>query len=107
MASFVLHLGATVSCAHGGVAMPLAPNPRVLVGGQPVVTMTGGYAVDHCPLPPPPAGNGPCVTGRFITASTRVRVAGSPLVLEDGASICAPSGAPLLVTTMQMRVTAV
>jgi hypothetical protein len=47
------------------------------------------------------------VTGRFITASTRVRVAGSPLVLKDGASVCAPSGAPLLVTATQMRVTAV
>ena len=107
MASFVLHLGATVSCAHGAVAMPLASNPRVLVGGQPVVTMAGGYAVDHCPPPPPPAGNGPCVTGRFITASTRVRVAGSPLVVKDGASVCAPSGVPLLVTAVQTRVTAV
>jgi hypothetical protein len=106
MASFVLHLGAIESCAHGGVAMPLAPNPRVLVGGQPVVTMADGYAVDHCPLPPPPAGNGPRVTGRFITASTRVRVAGSPLVLEGGASVCAPTGAPLLVTATQMRVSA-
>lgn len=105
MANFVLHLGATVSCGHGGVAMPLAPNPRVLVGGQPVVTMAGGYAIDHCPLPP--TGNGPCVTGRFTTASTRVRVAGSPLVLKDGVLVCAPTGAPLLVTAMQMRVTAV
>ena len=30
----LLHVGATVLCAHGGSAMPTAPNPRVLVGGQ-------------------------------------------------------------------------
>jgi hypothetical protein len=103
MASFVLHLGASVSCAHGGVAIPLAPNPRVLVGGQPVVTMAGAYAIENCPLPPPP---GPCVSGRFITASTRVRAAGSPLVLADSGSVCAPTGSPLLVTATQMRVSA-
>ena len=32
-----LHLGATVLCAHGGQATPTAPNPRVLVSGQPTV----------------------------------------------------------------------
>ena len=35
----LLHLGATVLCSHGGQAMPTAPNPRVLVSGQPVATM--------------------------------------------------------------------
>ena len=35
----LLHLGATVLCAHGGQAQPTAPNPRVLVSGQPMVTM--------------------------------------------------------------------
>ena len=34
----ILHLGATVTCSHGGQAQPTAPNPRVLVSGQPVVT---------------------------------------------------------------------
>ena len=37
MPGFLLHVGATVLCAHGGQAQPTAPNPRVLVSGQPTV----------------------------------------------------------------------
>ena len=36
----VLHLGATVMCMHAGQATPAAPFPRVLVSGQPAVTLT-------------------------------------------------------------------
>ena len=38
MPGFLLHVGATVLCAHAGQAQPTVPNPRVLVGGQPTVT---------------------------------------------------------------------
>jgi hypothetical protein len=33
MPGFLLHVGATVLCAHGGQATPTAPNPRVMVSG--------------------------------------------------------------------------
>jgi len=39
MPGFLLHLGATVMCAHGGQATPTAPFPRVLLSGQPVTTL--------------------------------------------------------------------
>ena len=42
---FVLHVGATVLCAHGGQATPTAPNPRVRVSGQPVTTQPAPYVV--------------------------------------------------------------
>ena len=45
MPGFVLHLGATVMCAHGGQAQPTVPSPRVLVSGQPVVTQPAPYVV--------------------------------------------------------------
>jgi len=38
MPGFILHLGATVICSHGGQATPSAPFPRVLVSGQPTDT---------------------------------------------------------------------
>jgi tRNA-guanine family transglycosylase len=41
----LLHLGATVLCAHGGQATPSAPVPRVLVSGQPVATQAAMKAV--------------------------------------------------------------
>jgi phage baseplate assembly protein W len=71
MPGFLLHLGATVMCAHAGQATPVTPNPRVLVSGQPTVPMTSLYAVAGCTLPPPAAANGPCVTAQYITAATQ------------------------------------
>ena len=106
MPGFMLHVGATVMCSHGGQAQPTVPNPRVTVMGQPAVAMTGPYAVAGCAFPPPPNGNGPCVTAQWITGSVRVTSNGQPLLLLDSQAICAPTGTPLLITVTQTRVTA-
>ena len=100
----LLHVGATVLCSHGGQAQPTVPIPRVLVSGQPVVTLPGPWLVAGCALPPPPAANGPCITAQFITSATRVFANGQPVLLMDSQSICAPSGTPLLPIVAQSRV---
>lgn len=102
----ILHVGATVLCAHAGQATPTSPNPRVLVSGQPIVTLPAPWMVAGCPLPPPPAANGPCVTASFVTAALRVTSLGFPLVLMDSQAIAAPTGTPLLPAVVQPRVTA-
>jgi hypothetical protein len=106
MPGLMLHLGAQVICAHGGQAMPVAPVPRVLLGGQPAVTIASAWTVAGCALPPPPVANGPCVTATFVTAATRVTAQGQPVLLFDSQSVCAPSGTPLIPTSCQTRVTA-
>ena len=98
----ILHLGATVLCAHGGQAMPTAPVPRVTVSGQPVATITAPYAVAGCAFAPP-AGNGPCVTGQWVVGATRVLAMGQPVAIQAGVSICAPTGTPLIPTVVQPR----
>lgn len=105
MPGFLLHVGATVMCSHGGQAQPTAPNPRVTVMGQPTVTMTAPYAVAGCAMPPPSAGNGPCVTAQWVTAATRVTSNGQPLLLLDSQAICAPTGTPLIISVTQTRAT--
>jgi hypothetical protein len=100
----LLHLAATVTCAHGGQATPTTPNPRVLLSGQPAVALTCPYVVAGCALPPPPAANGPCVTAQFVTAAVRVLATGQPLLLIDSQAICAPTGTPLIPVTVQPRV---
>jgi uncharacterized Zn-binding protein involved in type VI secretion len=107
MPSPVLSTAAVLTCAHGGPAQPLAGQSRVMIGGQPVATLATTYAIAFCPLPPAPAGPGPCRIGRFITAASRVTVQGQPVLLQSGASICTPGGAPLQVLTTQQRVIAV
>jgi len=104
MPGFLLHLGATVTCAHGGQAQPAAPQPRVLVSGQPIVTIASPYVVAGCALPPPPTANGPCLTAQFVTSAVRVTSLGQPVLLMDSQAICAPTGTPLIVVVTQPRV---
>jgi len=104
MPGFAVHLGATVMCAHAGQATPTAPNPRVMLGGQPVVTQTAPYVVAGCALTA--TTNPPCVTGQFLTGALRVVVGGAPIVLLDSQSICTPTGTPLVVAMTQVRVKA-
>ncbi len=104
MPGFLLHLGATVTCSHGGQAMPTVPNPQVTVSGQPTATLTAPWIVAGCPLVPPAPG--PCVTGQWTVGTTRVTSNGQPLVILGGVAVCAPSGTPLLPIVSQTRVTA-
>ena len=104
MAGFLLNASSMVKCAHAGVATPSATFPKVLVGGQPVVLITAPYQVAGCAMPPPPAGNGPCVMGQFSVASTKVLANGFPVLLQDSKALCVPTGTPLLVGLTQTRV---
>jgi hypothetical protein len=107
MPGFLVHVGATVTCAHGGQATPTVPNPRVTVMGQPTVAVPASYAVAGCALPPPTAANGPCVTAQVPVGSTRVTSLGQPLMVTSSQGICAPTGTPILITVTQTRVTAI
>jgi uncharacterized Zn-binding protein involved in type VI secretion len=107
MPGFLVHVGATVLCSHGGQAQPTAPNPRVLVNGMPTVLMTPPYVVAGCALPPPPSGNGPCVTAMWSTGTTRVLSNGQPLVVQSSMATCAPTGTPLIIVVTQTRVSAI
>lgn len=99
----LLHVGATVLCAHGGTATPTVPNPRVLVSGQPTVLMSGPYAIAACPFNV--SGSPvPCVTAQWVVAALRVQSNGQPLVLMDSQAVCTPNGTPLMPVVAQTRV---
>lgn len=100
----LLHVGAVVLCSHGGQAQPTVPFPRVLVSGQPIVTITAPYVIAGCVLPPPPAANGPCITATWTVGAGRVFALGQPVLLQSGVAICVPTGTPLLPTVVQTRV---
>ncbi|MCB9158262.1 MAG: hypothetical protein H6644_00100 [Caldilineaceae bacterium] len=104
MPGFLLHVGATVTCVHGGQAQPTAPNPRVLVNGQPTVTMAAPYVVAGCPFNIA-GGPSPCVTAQWVSAATRVTSNGQPLLLLDSQATCIPNGTPVLILVTQTRVT--
>jgi hypothetical protein len=100
----VLHVGAVVMCAHAGTAQPTAPVPRVLVGGQPVVTLATPYAIAGCAQASVPAPF--CVTGQWVAGATRVLAMGVPVAVQSGTSVCVPTGTPMLPVSAQPRVIA-
>jgi hypothetical protein len=97
--------GSTVLCAHLGNAAASAPNPRVTVGGTPTVLIATPYMIAGCTMPPPPNGNGPCVSGQWLSGTARVLSNGQPLVIQSGTSICTPTGTPMSAMAPNARVT--
>jgi hypothetical protein len=99
-----LHFGAVVMCAHAGQATPAAPFPRVLLSGQPIVTLASPYVIAACALTGSP--NPPCVTGQWLTGAVRVLAGGVPVATMAGTSTCIAPGTPMLPVTAQARVLA-
>jgi hypothetical protein len=97
-----LHLGAVVMCSHAGQATPVAPFPRVLLSGQPAVTLSSPYVIAGCALTGTP--NPPCATGQWLVGATRVLAGGAPVASMTGSSTCVPTGTPLVPVSAQTRV---
>jgi hypothetical protein len=104
MPGFLLHVGATVTCAHSGQAQATVSNPRVKVGGQAITTQSAPYTITGCTLPTPPTGNGPCTTAQWTKGATRVFAGGQPVLLQDSQATCAPTSTPLIIAKTQLRV---
>ena len=104
MPGFLLNVGSTVICAHGGQAKPTMPVPRVLVMGMAVTVQPPPYVIAGCANPPPPVNVGPCITGIWVLAARRVKAMGMPVLLQDSQAVCVPTGTPLTVLVTQIRV---
>jgi uncharacterized Zn-binding protein involved in type VI secretion len=100
----LLHLGATVTCAHLGQAQPTSVNARVLVSGQPIATMTSTYSIMGCTFPSISVGAPPCATAQWVRGATRVLAGGVPVLLMDSQAVCVPTGTPLIPVAAQPRV---
>ena len=99
---YLLHVGATVLCAHSGQAQAMVPNMRVKVNNQQIVTQSEPFTVAGCKLTP--QAGGPCATAQWVTAATRVKAGNMPVLLQESQATCTPTGTPLTVVTTQTRV---
>jgi hypothetical protein len=82
----------------------MSPFPRVLLTGQPVVTLSSPYAITGCALTGTSAP--PCATGQWLVGATRVLAGGVPVAIMTGSSTCVPTGTPLMPVSAQTRVLA-
>lgn len=99
----IVHFGAAILCSHAGVATAMAPNPRVTVSGQPVVTVGTPYVIAGCALTPSGVF---CVTGQWVAGAARVLAGGMPVAVQAGVSVCASTGSPFLPVMVQPRAVA-
>ncbi len=104
MPGFFVHQGAAVMCSHAGQASPTAPDLRVTVSGQAIVTLATPYTVAGCSFTTPAGNPLPCITGQWLTGATRILASGNPVILQDSQSICTPNATPMTITTTQTRV---
>ena len=106
--SFLLHMGATVICTHGGQANPTSVSARVTLGGQPAVNLTHVWMIAGCPFATPEPAPKPCTTVQWTSPATRVLIEGSPAILSTTSGITigpmGTQGAPQAVA-QQTRVT--
>jgi hypothetical protein len=114
MPGFLLHTNVGMQCSHAAPVTTAPTQPRVLVSGQPVATVSNQLLVTGCPftLPTVPPKPQPCVRVQWAMPSTRILVNGQPALLQvspgTGAGICQsieqmPQGPPI-VTVVQSRV---
>ena len=80
-------------CAHGGQAQPTVPNPRVLVSGQPTVTIAAPVRRRRLPVAAA-AGRQRPLRDRAVDhgRGTRARRTASRCCCVDSQAVCAPDG---------------
>ena len=110
MAAPLLHVGLTAMCPHGGTVSAISSNTRVMVGGQPVTTMSDTFTIAGCPFQIP-VGAGtkpqPCIKIQWVVPAARVMVNGQPALIQTSTGLCLsaeqiPQGPPSIVVT-QLR----
>jgi hypothetical protein len=97
MPGFLVNVGATVECPHHAPVALAATQGRVLVGGEPVTTVSDADTVAGCPFTVGTKPQ-PCVKAEWTVAASRVRICGQAALLEDSTGLCKIAGeAPQLV----------
>src|SRR3978361_2092577 len=97
MASQLLTINSVLLCAHGAPCQPVSVTPRVRVAGAPCVTTAGTLTVAGCSIPPRAGPN--CTGAKAVTATTRVRASGVPLLVGASVFVAIPSGLPIQIAS--------
>ncbi len=106
MPGFLFHVGAPTQCPHGGQGSTVSSNVRVKVMGQPVATVSDMTTIAGCPFT---SGSNPqpCTQVQWITPAARVKVMGTPALLQTSPALCVfgavPQGAPIISGQTRVR----
>jgi hypothetical protein len=107
MPGFLLHVGASAICPHGGQITIIPSSPRVLVSGQPVATFADTTLVAGCAFVVGTKPQ-PCIKVQWLVPAARVMVNHQPALLQTSPGLCQsaeqiPQGPPNVIAG-QVRV---
>lgn len=107
MPDFLAHVGASITCTHGGNATIVPSQQRVRVASQFVAVLADTTTVAGCPFQVP-IGTGtkpqPCVKIQWLVPALRVKVNKQFALIKTSSGACQsaeqmPQGTPTIAAT--------
>lgn len=104
MPGYLLHVGITALCPHGGQVSVTSTNTKVKVGGQAVAVMGDTFQVAGCAFTLPNGKPQPCMKVQWLVTAMRVKVGGKAVILQSSTGLCQsaeqiPQGPPNVTVT--------
>lgn len=107
MGTYILQLGCTIKCPHGGMTNVITTNSRVKVGGNFSLLVDDTFTIAGCSFSTA-AGPHPCVTIQWQSEAKKVKVNGKPVLLQNSIGLCKAADQAVqgtaIVTGVQTRV---
>ena len=87
MGAFILQMGCTIQCPHGGMANAVPSNSRVKVGGNFALLVSDVFTIAGCSFMMGQSPH-PCVTIQWQNEAKKVKVNGTPVLLQSSIGLC-------------------
>ncbi len=100
---YLVQVGASILCSHGGSATITPGQPRVTLSGQPAVALTDVMTITGCTFQISGVLT-PCTTAQWTSGAARVTIGGVPAVTQSSNSVSIPNGTPMSIVSAQVKV---
>ncbi|HEX8180458.1 MAG TPA: hypothetical protein VF525_13005 [Pyrinomonadaceae bacterium] len=88
MPGFVLTTTSSIMCPHGGQAVLVTSNTKLMLGGAPALLETDTFPVAGCSFTLPGPKPSPCVQIRWSAGAAEMSVAGAKVLITSSIGQC-------------------
>ena len=87
MPGFILNIASTILCAHGGTAVLLTANAKLLADNAPALIESDVHPVVGCPFTIGPKYS-PCIRIEWTAGAAQTKVNGSGVLVQSSVGKC-------------------